>query len=144
DDRDEVGQGFTHHVDDIVRISSPRLGTLVNRVRHSESIEGWPFGIGALLSNLAARGLLGRTRSRADCPPQTPVPAPAARPTSWPPRPRRWPRPPPAPRPRPGTWPPGPGPGGPVCCGRWPTPWRPTVPSWSPRRSARPGWPRPG
>ena len=63
DDRDEVGQGFTHHVDDIVRISSPRLGTLVNRVRHSESIEGWTFGIGALISNLAARGLLGRTRS---------------------------------------------------------------------------------
>jgi len=37
-DRDEPGRGFTHHVGDIVQISSARLGTLVNRVQHSESI----------------------------------------------------------------------------------------------------------
>jgi len=59
DDRDEVGHGFTHHLDDIVRISSPRLGTLINRVRRSEQLPPWQFGIGALISNLAARGLIG-------------------------------------------------------------------------------------
>ncbi|GAA1980638.1 fumarylacetoacetate hydrolase family protein [Microbacterium pumilum] len=59
DDRDDVGRGFTHHLDDIVRISSPRLGTLVNRVRRSEQLPAWEFGIGALITNLAARGLIG-------------------------------------------------------------------------------------
>ena len=59
DDRDETGRGFTHHLDDIVRISSPRLGTLVNRVRRSEQLPPWKFGIGALMSSLAARGLIG-------------------------------------------------------------------------------------
>ena len=60
-DRDEAGHGFTHHLGDVVQISSPRLGTLVNRVQHSESLEPWSFGIGALISNLAQRDLLGRT-----------------------------------------------------------------------------------
>lgn len=62
-DRDEPGHGFTHHLDDIVRIASPRLGALVNRVRHSETLPPWEFGIGALITNLARRGLLGRTRT---------------------------------------------------------------------------------
>lgn len=61
DDRDEHGHGFTHHRNDIVRISSPRLGALVNRVRHSEELPPWEFGIGALIANLAQRELLGRT-----------------------------------------------------------------------------------
>ncbi|WP_136055699.1 fumarylacetoacetate hydrolase family protein [Microbacterium sp. K24] len=61
DDRDEVGHGFTHHLGDVVRIASPRLGALVNRVQHSEDLAPWSFGIGALLTNLAQRGLLGRT-----------------------------------------------------------------------------------
>ncbi len=58
DDRDEPGHGFTHHVGDVVHISSPRLGTLINRVQHSEQLPPWEFGIGALMANLAARGLL--------------------------------------------------------------------------------------
>lgn len=58
DDRDEAGHGFTHHLDDVVRISSPHLGTLVNRVRRSEDIPPWDFGIGSLFASLAARGLL--------------------------------------------------------------------------------------
>lgn len=58
-DRDAVGAGFTHHLDDIVRISSPGLGGLVNRVRRAEEVEPWTFGIGALYANLARRGLLG-------------------------------------------------------------------------------------
>jgi fumarylacetoacetate (FAA) hydrolase family protein len=61
DDRDEAGHGFTHHIGDVVRISSPHLGALVNRVQHSEALAPWDFGIGALMTNLAQRGLLGRT-----------------------------------------------------------------------------------
>lgn len=57
DDRDEPGGGFTHHVGDIVTIASPLLGALVNRVRRSEDAPRWEFGIGALMSNLFARGL---------------------------------------------------------------------------------------
>src|SRR5690606_10042873 len=58
EDRDRPGDGFTHHVDDIVRISSPELGTLVNRVRHAEDCEPWDFGVRDLMGNLAQRGLL--------------------------------------------------------------------------------------
>ncbi|MDG4787884.1 fumarylacetoacetate hydrolase family protein [Micromonospora sp. WMMD1102] len=57
-DRDRLGEGFTHKVDDVVRISSPQLGTLVNRVRHSEDCEPWDFGVRDLMGNLARRGLL--------------------------------------------------------------------------------------
>jgi fumarylacetoacetate (FAA) hydrolase family protein len=57
-DRDRPGEGFTHKVDDVVRISSPTLGTLVNRVRHAEDCEPWIFGIRDLMGNLAGRGLL--------------------------------------------------------------------------------------
>lgn len=59
DDRDAPGQGFTHHLGDIVRISSPRLGCLVNRVTHSEKAPEWTRGIHWLMDNLARRGLLG-------------------------------------------------------------------------------------
>ena len=58
DDRDVPGHGFTHHVDDIVRIASPSLGALTNRVRRTEDVEPWTFGIHALIASLAARGLL--------------------------------------------------------------------------------------
>ena len=57
-DRDEPGRGFTHKTGDVVRISSPRLGTLVNRVTTSKAAAPWTLGIGALMSNLAGRGLL--------------------------------------------------------------------------------------
>lgn len=59
-DRDAPGHGFTHHVGDVVRISSPHLGALVNRVQHSEALPPWDFGIGELMVNLAGRGLIGR------------------------------------------------------------------------------------
>ncbi|CAM5222481.1 Fumarylacetoacetate (FAA) hydrolase family protein OS=Castellaniella defragrans OX=75697 GN=HNR28_001515 PE=4 SV=1 [Castellaniella defragrans] len=58
EDRDAPGQGFTHKVGDIVQIASPRLGMLQNRVVHSEDAPAWTFGIGQLMRNLAARGLL--------------------------------------------------------------------------------------
>ena len=58
EDRDEIGGGFTHKVGDLVQISTPTLGALVNEVELSENIEPWEFGTGALMKNLAARGLL--------------------------------------------------------------------------------------
>ncbi|SDD51428.1 fumarylacetoacetate hydrolase family protein [Auraticoccus monumenti] len=59
-DRDHPGMGFTHHLEDVVRISSPRLGTLVNRVTRSETAPRWEFGLRALIRNLHQRGLLDR------------------------------------------------------------------------------------
>lgn len=58
EDRDVPGQGFTHKVDDVVTISSPQLGRLVNRMRHTDACEPWTFGVSHLLRNLAGRGLL--------------------------------------------------------------------------------------
>ncbi|MET0683115.1 MAG: fumarylacetoacetate hydrolase family protein [Casimicrobiaceae bacterium] len=57
-DRFAPGQGFTHAVGDIVTIATPKLGALVNRVNHSDKIRPWTFGTGALMQNLARRGLL--------------------------------------------------------------------------------------
>jgi fumarylacetoacetate (FAA) hydrolase family protein len=57
-DRDEPGRGFTHKEGDVVRISSPRLGVLQNRVTTSKAAAPWRFGVRALMRNLAARGLL--------------------------------------------------------------------------------------
>ncbi|MNR36845.1 hypothetical protein D3C85_1548190 [compost metagenome] len=57
-DRHGPGLGFTHEVGDVVRVATPRLGTLVNRVNHCSSIAPWSFGITALMGNLAQRGLL--------------------------------------------------------------------------------------
>ncbi len=57
-DRDAPGQGFTHKRDDIVTISAPQLGKLVNRMRTSDECEPWTFGISALMKNLAQRKLI--------------------------------------------------------------------------------------
>lgn len=57
-DRDTPGQGFTHKPGDLVTISSSRLGALTNRVDFCDRIAPWTFGTGALIANLAARGLL--------------------------------------------------------------------------------------
>jgi fumarylacetoacetate (FAA) hydrolase family protein len=58
EDRDHAGGGFTHKLGDRVSISSPLLGTLHNQVTHSSDATPWTFGVGALLRNLAKRGLL--------------------------------------------------------------------------------------
>lgn len=58
DDRDEPGEGFTHKVGDIVTISTPQLGSLVNIVDLAEECAPWSFGIRDLMSNLAKRGML--------------------------------------------------------------------------------------
>lgn len=57
-DRDAKGQGFTHKTGDIVTIAAPKLGALVNRMMPTDQCEPWTFGMGALMRNLAARGLL--------------------------------------------------------------------------------------
>ncbi|WP_179039623.1 fumarylacetoacetate hydrolase family protein [Rhizobium leguminosarum] len=57
-DRDAPKQGFTHKIGDVVEISSAGLGALVNTVRFSTECPPWTFGISALMSNLAKRGLL--------------------------------------------------------------------------------------
>jgi len=57
-DRDAPGQGFTHRTGDIVTIAAPKLGRLVNRMRPTDRCPAWTFGAGALMRNLAARGLL--------------------------------------------------------------------------------------
>ncbi|MFE9921474.1 fumarylacetoacetate hydrolase family protein [Streptomyces sp. NPDC005774] len=58
EDRQTPGAGFTHEYGDIVRISSPRLGALVNTVVLSEQAAPWTFGVRALTRNLARRGVL--------------------------------------------------------------------------------------
>src|SRR5690606_24728801 len=62
EDRDEPGQGFTHHRDDLVAIGSDALGRLVNRVRRSDECEPWTVGVAELYGSLARRGLLAGIR----------------------------------------------------------------------------------
>jgi len=57
-DRDEPGRGFTHKIGDEVRISTPKLGTLANKVSTSRDAPAWKFGTRALMRNLAARDLI--------------------------------------------------------------------------------------
>ncbi len=57
-DRFAPGQGFTHVVGDIVTVSTPTLGALVNRVNHTDRIAPWTFGAVALMTSLSRRGLL--------------------------------------------------------------------------------------
>jgi fumarylacetoacetate (FAA) hydrolase family protein len=57
-DRFAPGKGFTHVVGDVVTVAATALGALVNRVNHSDRIVPWTFGIGALMKNLGARGLI--------------------------------------------------------------------------------------
>jgi fumarylacetoacetate (FAA) hydrolase family protein len=57
-DRGGAGKGFTHHLNDVVTISSKELGTLVNCVTTSDKAPPWSFGIQALISSLKNKGLL--------------------------------------------------------------------------------------
>jgi fumarylacetoacetate (FAA) hydrolase family protein len=59
-DRFGPGQGFTHAVGDVVQVSTPLLGTLVNRVNYTDRIAPWTFGTAALMANLARRGAVAR------------------------------------------------------------------------------------
>ena len=57
-DRDVPGEGFTHKIGDVVKISTPGLGHLRNTVRLATDCAEWTFGPRALMRNLAARGLI--------------------------------------------------------------------------------------
>jgi fumarylacetoacetate (FAA) hydrolase family protein len=57
-DRDGKGLGFTHKSGDVVTVSSPQLGRLVNEVQPCHAVAPWTFGTRALMENLAARGAL--------------------------------------------------------------------------------------
>ncbi len=59
EDRDAPGKGFTHKLGDRVRVSSERLGVLENIVTTCDRAAPWAMGVGGLMRNLAARGLLG-------------------------------------------------------------------------------------
>jgi len=59
DDRGVPGSGFTHKTGDVVSIVAPELGALINEVVPCDEAEPWSFGTGALMANLARRGLLG-------------------------------------------------------------------------------------
>lgn len=58
-DRDAPESGFTHHLGDVVTISAPPLGALVNTVGLCTQIPPWTFGVRALYRNLISRGLIG-------------------------------------------------------------------------------------
>ena len=57
-DRDQKGFGFTHKEGDVVRVSTPKLGVLENRVTTCKAAPPWNFGIADLMKNLVGRGLL--------------------------------------------------------------------------------------
>jgi fumarylacetoacetate (FAA) hydrolase family protein len=57
-DRDGAGKGFTHKMGDIVEISTPLLGKLINRVRLSTECHPWTYGSSHLLRDLAKADLL--------------------------------------------------------------------------------------
>ena len=54
-DRHGPGQGFTHVVGDVVSVSTPQLGTLVNQVTTSDQAPALTYGVGALMRDLAKR-----------------------------------------------------------------------------------------
>ena len=57
-DRGGAGMGFTHKPGDVVTISTPALGSLVNRVRLATECEPWIYGASHLMRDLAKAGLL--------------------------------------------------------------------------------------
>lgn len=57
-DRFEPQKGFTHAEGDVVRISSAKLGHLINEVTYSHKAPPWDFGLWQLMENLSRRGLL--------------------------------------------------------------------------------------
>ncbi len=57
-DRGGLGKGFTHKPNDTVTISTPKLGSLSNRVRLSTECPPWTYGASHLLRDLGKAGLL--------------------------------------------------------------------------------------
>jgi fumarylacetoacetate (FAA) hydrolase family protein len=57
-DRGEAGRGFTHRSGDIVTVSTPVLGALVNRVRLATECPPWVYGARSLMADLAVARLI--------------------------------------------------------------------------------------
>jgi fumarylacetoacetate (FAA) hydrolase family protein len=57
-DRGGAGKGFTHKPNDIVTITTPKLGSLSNRVRLSTECPPWTYGASHLMRDLAKAGML--------------------------------------------------------------------------------------
>lgn len=57
-DRFEQGAGFTHLMQDIVRISCAQLGVLPNYVVRCDEVPTWTMGVTSFMTNLAQRGYL--------------------------------------------------------------------------------------
>ncbi len=55
EDRGETGRGFTHKIGDLVKVSSPKLGTLTNKVCLCSEAPPWTYGIASLLRDLSRR-----------------------------------------------------------------------------------------
>ena len=53
-----VGQKADGTPGDVVTVATPALGTLANRVNHSDKVAPWTYGAAALMRDLARRGLL--------------------------------------------------------------------------------------
>lgn len=64
EDRDAAGRGFTHKRGDRVRVSSPKLGVLENKVTTCDAAPPWSLGIAGLMENLASRNLLRTASTR--------------------------------------------------------------------------------
>ncbi|MDF7777637.1 fumarylacetoacetate hydrolase family protein [Sphingomonas sp. AOB5] len=58
EDREHEGRGFTHKIGDTVSVSTPKLGTLVNKVVLCEDAPPWTYGISSLFRDLARRALV--------------------------------------------------------------------------------------
>lgn len=61
--RQSAEAGFTHLVGDEVTISNEHLGSLCNWVETCDRTPPWTMGVGALMENLAQRGLLAGRRA---------------------------------------------------------------------------------
>jgi len=49
-------RGIEKRYGDVAAVSTPRLGTLVNRVNTSDQVAPWTYGVTALMHDLARRG----------------------------------------------------------------------------------------
>ena len=57
-DRGETGKGFTHHLGDVVTVSTDTLGALANTVRYSHQCQPWTYGARDLMRSLADANLI--------------------------------------------------------------------------------------
>lgn len=57
-DKEHPEKGFTHKYGDVVTITSSKLGSVTNVMQSADLCPKWEVGAGALMENLAERGLL--------------------------------------------------------------------------------------